>query len=265
MLFSKNKTVEDKIIELCLRDAATTQFLHTELKKDDKVSLRAVYKAVDKLLKAGVLVKAGRRLAVDSEWVRRVGEGMKAEAVIVPLKGERISYTFTSLERLDAFWMRIVLPVEDSIKKPEVFFYNPHNFWAYIPEREESERLYYQSFSHAKKTAFFTIGGETIADQEFKKLYQSAFLQIDTRDIKSLRRTDHITVIGSLIITARLSKKAASRLDGLYFSGKSIKDILSEILEIFGPKEKIRCILENDHVRADKLRKLLSKNFYFAI
>ena len=265
MLFSNTKTVEDRVVELCLNDWVTVSFLHTELSKGEEVSQRAVYKAVDKLLRAGVLVKAGRRLSVDAEWLRRVGEGVRTESVMVPVTGERISYTFTSLERLDAFWMKIVLPVEDSLKKPEVFFYNPHNFWAYIPEREESEREYYQSFSSTKKSAFFTIGGDSVADQEFKKSHQSPYLQIDTRDIKSLRRTDHITVIGSLIITARLSKKAASKLDNLYSSGKPIKDILPQILAIFGPQEKIRCILENDPARADTIRRVLSKNFYFAI
>jgi hypothetical protein len=265
MIFSNSKTIEDKIIELCLKDRVSVQFLHHELRKQEQVSLRAVYKAVDKLLKIGVLVKAGRRLSADAEWVRRVSQGLSADSVLVPGIGERMTHTFTSLERLDAFWKTIVLPVEESIKNPEVFFYNPHNFWAYVPGRVESEQAYYGSFSHVKKTAFFTVGGETDADQEFKKSYQSSYLQIDTRDIKSLRRTDHITVIGSLIITAKLSKKAAFRLDQLYSSGKSIKDILPDVLEIFDSKEKIRCILENDKVRAQKLRKTLSKNFYFAI
>ena len=265
MLFSNSKTLEDKIIELCLKDRVSVQFLHTELRKQGKMSLRAVYKTVDKLLTAGVLVKAGRRLSADAEWVRSVSEGLRVDPLLIPVSGERMTFTFTSLERLDAFWKTIVLPVEDSMKNPEVFFYNPHNFWAYIPEREASEQAYYRSFSHAKKTAFFTVGGETVGDQEFKKSYQSPYLQVDTRDIKSFRRTDHITVIGSLIITARLSKKVASRLDKLYSSGKSIKDILPAVLEIFDSKEKIRCILENDALSAQKLRKVLSKNFYFAI
>jgi hypothetical protein len=262
MLFSKALDLEDRMVELVLKDRATIKSLHARLSEHEPLSLRAVYKAADKLIGAGVLLKAGKRVMVDEEWARRVGEKLSNSPLPAPAVGERILYTFSSIEHLDAFWKTIVLPIEESAAAREVFFFNPHNFWAYIPGREESEAAYYRHFS-PNRHGFFTIGGSFEADMEFKREYQSEYLQIDTRDIGSLGRRDHITVIDSLIINVRLNKATTARIDELYASGRAIKDILPELLSICRAPGKIRFTLENNPAKAKKLRKILARNFYF--
>ncbi|MEJ0053755.1 MAG: hypothetical protein WDN10_03475 [bacterium] len=264
MIFSRTEDLEDRIIELLLEGRLSIKSMHARLVFPEKsLSLRAIYKATDKLIAAGVLIKTGKRLMVDEEWARRVGERLRPVPVAAPSVGEKFSHTFTSIEHLDAFWKTVVLPIEESVPNPEVFFYNPHDFWAYMPERKESEEAYYRHFAKVGRHGFFIVGGESEADKEFKREYQGEYLQIDTRNILSLRRSDHVTVIGSLIVTVRLPKVSATRIDKLYESNRPIKDTLPELLPICRALGKIRFTLENDPLKAKKLRKLLARNFYF--
>jgi len=175
--------------------------------------------------------------------------------------GEQVAYTFTSVEHLDIFWKTIAFQFEEYEKDGQIFFYNPHNFWAYIPELQESEDEYYVHFAKTKKHAFFTVGGTTHADREFKRKYQDEFLQIDTRTVPSLGCRDHTTVLGDFIITARLSTGLAKLLDELYEQGELIETILPSILTAYKKDSRVRLTFEHNATKAKKLRTLLSKNF----
>lgn len=133
MLCSKENNLEDRIIELTAKDKTTIKSLHTKL--DDKeggLSLRAVYKSVNKLIAAGVLLKVGKQVMIDHEWARRVSDRLATPTAPLLANKERAVYTFVTVEHLDAFWKTIVLPLEQSTPANETFFYNPHNFWAYL-------------------------------------------------------------------------------------------------------------------------------------
>lgn len=263
MLFSGQPGLEDRIIELTVSGGLTVKSLHARLKHKEPLSLRAVYKAIHNLIGAGVILKVGKQIMLDQEWVVRVGNELRPLSVHSLAPGERTAYTTVTIEHLDALWKTVVLPMEKLSRDNEIFFYNPHNFWAYMPERKESEDAYYRHFADAGHHGFFIVGGNSEADREFKRRYQSGHLQIDLRNISSHRRTDHITVIGTLIITARLTEVTASRIDTLYASDMSIKDILTEIIQICQSPGKIRLTLENNSAKATQLKKILSKNFYF--
>lgn len=236
--------------------------IHESLGKTGQLSLRAVYKAVDKLIAAGVLIRVRKQVLLSAEWTRTVGERLRPAPLAAPAPGERLSYLFMSLEHLDAFWKTVALPLEEESASNEVFFYNPHNFWAYVPAREESEEAYYRHFSKQKQ-GFFTLGGDTEADKTFKRKYQSEYLQVDTRAIASLSRRDHLTVIGSLVVSVRLSKRLAAQIDELYASGKPIPELLPNLERVCANPGKIKLVLENNPGKAKNLRKVLAKNFYF--
>jgi hypothetical protein len=261
MLYSRDSTVEDRIVELTTSTRASIKSLHEALAREHSLTLRAVYKSVNKLIDAGVLLKVGKQVMVDQEWAKRVTETVGFASGPLLSEGERAAYTFTSVEHLDAFWKTVVLPLERMTGARESFFYNPHNFWAYLSARKESENRYYQHFSEAQY-GFFTSGGESPADKELKKAYQSEYFQIDLRDISLFRRTDHITILDSFIITVRLGKKMADRIDTLYASGTDMGDILPKIEAICRKPGKIRFFLENNSSKASKLRKILARNFY---
>lgn len=263
MLYSNESRMEDQIVKLTINSSTTVKSLYSGLGKDRELSLRAVYKAVNKLIEAGVLLKVGKRIMVDQEWAKHVREMLASHSAPDLSSGERAVYTFVSVEHLDSFWKTIVLPLEQSVSTREILFYNPHNFWAYLPARKESEDAYYRHFSDIERYGFFTVGGNSQADVEFKRGYQSEHLQIDLRNIAFFRRTDHITIINSMIITVRLAKGISEHIDKLYASGRGIKDILPEVINICRKPGKIRFLLENNPTKALEMKKALSKNFYF--
>lgn len=262
MLFGDSKDLEDRVVELLAHKSLSINTLHKELVATGKVSLRAVYKAVNNLINAKVLLKLGKRVKIDHEWASRVIEGLKVATPALLSKGQRVVYTFASIDHLDAFYKTTVLPLEKTTATREIFFYNPHNFWAYLPARKDSEDAYYKHFS-SNATGFFTVGGASKADVEFKRKYQSEYFQIDLRDISQLKRTDHITIVGSIIITVRLSKSVSEQIDRLYDTDESIDQFVQKIINIYKKPGKIRFLIEHNAKKADALRKTCARNFYF--
>jgi hypothetical protein len=242
----------------------TVKSIHTRLHTiGRRVTLRAVYKSVTKLLNAKVLIKVGKYLLVDQEWAGRVRTELGSVAPPDLAVGEKASYTFVSIANLDAFWKTMVLPLEEATRTREIFFYNPHNFWAYLPERKNSEDAYYGHFAPSGRHGFFTVGGETVADLEFKRQYQSEYLQIDLRTLDTIRRSDHITIIGSYIVSVRIGKRLAERIDQLYATRKGTEEILPDLVSLCARPGKHRFVLEHNPEKADKLKRKLALNFYF--
>jgi len=227
------------------------------------LTLRAVYKAVNQLIASGVLLKVGKVVQIDQEWLRKLRSEVSPSATLSLAPGERVSYSFTSIEHLDAFWKTIALGLEEHERDGQVFFYNPHDFWAYVPGRKESEETYYRHFAEARIHAFLTIGGTTPADMEFKRQYQNEYLQIDARDISALGRTKHLTVLGDFVITVRVGRALAAEIDALYARGTSTEAIAPELETLYQTPARIRFTLEHSPGKAKKFRKLLSRNFYF--
>lgn len=262
MLLSKHRTLEDRLVEYALEQPSSVIALHERVQRDGVlVTQRAVYKAVTQLIAAGVMVKAGGRVRVDKEWVRMVRERLTSSSAPILTRGEKMAYTFVSLSHLDAFWKTIMLELESTVVFNEIFFYNPHNFWAYMPERKESEDRYYAGFNSATKQGYFVVGGISAADMEFKTTYQNRFLQIDARNIGTIPRTDHISIVGDFVLTVRLSKTLAGRIDAAYEQPVSRGESIALISEAWTNAPTARFILENNPAKARRLRTILSKNF----
>ena len=96
---------------------------------------------------------------------------------------------------------------------------------------------------------------------EFKRSYQNDYFQVDTRVVPSLGRRDNINVFGDFVVTTRLSKQLAARVDILYDSGQPIAKILPSMLEAAEEFGEFKLTFEHNAAKAKKLRKLLSPNF----
>lgn len=263
MLYAGSNEIEERVVELLVEGRATIKTLLAEVNKEgENVSLRGVYKAVTNLITAGVVLKVGKKVMLNHEWAQGVADRLGAPVVPLIAPGERAVYSFTSLEHLDAFWKSTILPLERVIATKEVFIYNPHSFWALLPARKASEEAFFAHFG-PQQQGFLSIGGDTAADLELKRAYQSEFLQINLGKVASIRDTDHVTVLGPYIILTRLSKAVANRMDALYASGKEVHEFLPELQKICAKPGKVRFVLENNPKKAEKLRRSLARDFYF--
>lgn len=259
MLYSKRQTLEDTLVQELLKGPCSIKGLRQTVSKHGPVSLRAVYKASNALIGTDVVFKVGKKLWVNQEWVRTLRERLLPSIPLLS-PGERAIYTFKSIEHLNIFWKTVAFQLEEDPNR-HPFFYNPHNFWAYIPELKKSEDEYYTQFLKEKKQAYFVVGEKNNADKEFKRRYQNKYFQIDLRIIPSLGRRDHITVLGDFVITARLSQSLSKLIDDFYESEQSLEKILPSILEAYRSDAKVRLVFEHNTKKATKLRKLLSSNF----
>jgi hypothetical protein len=152
--------------------------------------------------------------------------------------------------------------MEEQERDGNIFFYNPHNFWAYMPGRRASEDAYYAHFAAVRRHAFFVVGGITEADRQFKRTYQHQFFQIDARPILQIPRTNYITLIGDMLISVRVPEKFAHALDDLYASGRPVADLLPDIVALCKRPGAVRCVLEHSAIKAKRLRKMLSQGFW---
>lgn len=262
MLFSELQNLNDQIVTLLVTGKSSVRLIHARLRKTEQISLRAVYKSVNKLIHEGVVLKVGQHVMLNQEWVARVNDGLRISAPFTLTTGEKIVYILHSVEHLDTVWKTIILPMEKSDTYNETFFYNPHDFWAYLPSRKTSEHTYYRSFSKNQRFGYFTIGGTLRADKEFKREYQSHNLQVHLKEIPAFRRTDHITIIDNYVITARLPILTTNKIEALYGTNQAIAHILPKIIEISRNPGKIQLIVENNPHKAARIMKTLSKNFY---
>lgn len=264
MIYGSKKSLEDRIVEILAKNDASMTSLHQILiEEKESVSLRAIYKSVHGLIDAGVVLKFGKRITLNQEWTRRVGETLGSVSIPNFSIKERAIYIFTSFEHLDAFWKVVLPPLEHAHASREVFFYSPHNFWVYLPECRQSTDTFYRHLSETSRHGFFTVGGNSVADAEFKEKHQHKHLQIDLREVTSFRRTDHITIIGSILITIQLPKGITRQIDEIYASGENMEDILPKIIRACHKPGKIRFMIENNPKKAERLRKALARGFYF--
>lgn len=261
MLFSIKETLEDLVVRMLLNGPQTIKTLHYQVLSHTKVSQRAVYKSVHQLLNAEVLLRGGNKIWLNEEWLRRIRENLST-----PLpqfsKNERAEYRFTTIDHLDSFWKTIAFQLEGYERNTPVFFYNPHNFWAYVPNRKQSEDAYYAHFLTIQKPAYFTVGGTNSADFQFKKRYQHEFLHIHPRNLVGFNRRDHITVAGDHIVTVRLPLSVAKHIDTIYETNQLIEDILPAILEEYSLRGEVRLRIERNAIKAARLRSLLSRDFH---
>ncbi|MBA3789462.1 hypothetical protein H0X32_03700 [Patescibacteria group bacterium] len=264
MLYSRDLKLEDHITQLLVSSPYQIKKLHEKLVGDDRsLSLRAVYKVVGNLIDAGVLLKVGKVVRVNEEWVREMRSKLVSNMVPQLSPGERMSYSFTSMNHLDTFWKTIVLQLEEYERDGQIFFYNPHNFWVYLPDRKESESAYYGHFAKSRLHAFFTVGGESSADKEFKRQYQNEYLQIDARDVPYFPRSNHLTILGDHVITVRIGKILSGLIDKAYKAEMSGSQLQFELERQYVLPFTSRFVLEHNPQKARRLKTMLSRNFYF--
>lgn len=263
MLLAHESSLEEKVVERLLESPYQVKRLHVELSKQGRVSLKAVYNAVNALIAEGVVVKAGKVVQIDQEWLRALRASVTKAAPLELGAGEKAVYAFSSFAHLDQFWKTLALQLESLEQDAQIFFYNPHDFWAYVPERVTSEDAYYRHFEKQGVHAFFTIGGTNEADMAFKRRYQNEFLQIDARDMPGMSRTEHVTVLGDFIISVRIPRTLAVAIDNLYASAKSEAEVASSIPKLLEGSQRVRLSIEHSRAKAQKIRRKLSLNFYF--
>lgn len=267
MIFSKNETFEDIIIEQLLSKESSVREIHLFFqKKNISITVQGIYKILRHLISDEIVLKRKNIYSLSEEWKNKIITHFqeKENKVITLSENESIKLNLNSLVHLDQQWKNIVIPLQKQKKDFPVFLYNPHKFWLYLsPSRKESELNYYQSFQERKIFCFSLIGGDTLHDQKLKKNLKHDYLQINI-DKNILPKTDYLIIIQDYIITTRLSKNISKEIEFLYTQSSDEENLEKEIQKLNIEKKKVKLIIERNHEKAKKIRKRLSKDFYIS-
>ncbi len=262
MLLGKEKTTQDYIIEFLAKAPQKIDAIHKYISLHKPITRPAIYDQLKKLIHDGIILKNKTSYVISNEWVERMRDFFSGTNLPILKEGESMAYVFKSLAQMDQFWKHM-FPVYHSLYKNEpIYMYDQHCFWVYIKGREESEDNHYKSYPLKKRRAYFLIGGETELDFAFKRKYQNSYLKINAVKIKGIKNTDHITVIGDLVINSQTPKTFSDAIHRIYVNKKmSVEEKKEKINREVEKIKKLHFKIEHNKKKAEKYRKIIGKDF----
>jgi hypothetical protein len=263
MLLGTKKTLYDHIIEALLVNEASVSQIESYLTgKNTKVTIQGIYKALRELIAEDIVVKQKKKYSINNVWRKKVGELFSKHTAFSLSSGENVTYRFTKLVHLDAFWKHTLNDLLKESGNFPNFDYVPHQFWFYTRGRRESELEYYTTYENTKTYLFSTIGGITPMDKRMKEHEQTNYHQVHLSEKSPFSRREHATIMGSYIIVTKVSAKLAYATDELYLKVTDEKILETELNKLFSDYGTIKLSIEHNQKKASVLRKKLATNFY---
>ncbi len=262
MIPLKNKGLEEMAVLFFLDKENTAKAFGAHLNTQNiKVTIQGVYKALNKLIEEGVLIKNKKKYVVSREWAESLIEKLGGTNKDLEMsEGEIATHQFTSLNQLDAYWKHRISTILLAFSNYPMFSYETHSIWVYLSDRKESEEKFFKSFEKNNRFAFFRVGGTTFGDKQYRQKYSGEYLKIDISDKRILG--NHISIVGDYIVTTKLEKGIEKQIDDIFSEKDNEKDIHEGLEKILSKKQKVKLSIERNKEKAKKFRKKISENFY---
>ena len=247
----------------------------TELKERlPDITKQAFYATLRALKKEEVVVVHNKIVSLNTVWLSSMGDffagamyayaGESAQYDFLGLgEGEKIKYYFTSPVVTDAFWSHCFYALAEKSKSDEpLFIYNPHEWFFLI--RRENERKFIDQAIRNKRRLFVTVLGGTYLDAYIDKEFAGQEYALYDRSPKSLpfETNYYVNIIDDFLIEVWMDKDISRAVDGFYEKTKSFgPKEKEELMRIASGQSRTRFVVSRNKKRADKLKKLFSKNF----
>ena len=263
MLLGTKKTLFDHITEALLSKPASVADLAMVLKaKNVNVTVQGIYKTLRELVAEDIVVKQKKLYLISNVWREKIEELVSRRERFKLSPGETVSYRFNKLEHLDAFWKHTLADIEIENGRFPVFHFTPHQFWSYVPGRFESEREFYRDLAKRDASAYTVIGGNSAMDRAARELLRNDAHQVHLDPAISFSRRDHISVLGSYVVTTRLSIPLARHMDEAYEKIQDEEVLTTTLLPLFEKFGSVQMTVEHDVEKAQKLRKRMAADFH---
>ncbi len=235
MLLSSPLALDDRLVHLLAsRKAATAKELQTELARTKgEFTIQGIYKELNKLQRAGVLLRSDGRYSLSLSWIVNLAElademfytQTKTDGAlgILPPSGEKNTFSFSRLPYVDDFWIHALLTVLQNSKERIVYQWIPHP-WFHIVHSHKSWPLY-----NALQASGFRvrsiIGGTTYLDR-----YSESISKKGTYDYSysaspfHSERNKYYSVSDSYLMTIRFDAGTTRNIEDLYSRVSSAKD-----------------------------------------
>ncbi|MBP6974543.1 MAG: hypothetical protein KBB54_01220 [Candidatus Pacebacteria bacterium] len=257
MLYTEKKNIDDLIIEILSESPNITGPTLLDLIKVYRANTtkQAMYYALEHLLNSEVVVKVGIAYSISNIWKLKLQNNLiknssDLQSILALHEGESISLKFPSLLTADFYWAHLFTELTEWIpEKHPIFFYLAHEW--FLIGRESVEKTVLGNFVDKNKKAYYSISGKDALDKDFKNIYSSKNLSINTDSAEIAPEYVYINVFKDILIEVFLSKKLAEEIDSFY---KNHQVTFSRLTD--GEKDSFICIISKKH----PIRIKVSKN-----
>lgn len=266
------KILDEKIVLLLRKGGLKTHDLLANLQKTEKITKQGFYAALRRLKAEDTVVIHHKIIGLNTTWIQKMRDMLANMSLVYTRSGEAsdilsladkesISYSFTSIQQLDAFWghaQNIVIrttPVNEA-----VYTYDPH-YWFWIG-RAETERALVEEVISLGKQFLMTVGGSTPIDKAIRGDFGTDMRQYH---IARLFEDDryYVVVIGDYIFETHLDCKASGLIEEIYRRNTEPSGIVSQMLgQISKMRVRSRLKLSRNRARARKLKAKMAGNFF---
>lgn len=231
----------------------------------------AVYKVLNKLQNAGIIVKTGSRYSLSLGWIfeifgyaNKLAETYFSEsylATLIPDKDKRLAWKFSDLMRCNEFWNQLLLALLKHTPAGDVFSWVPYPWFALLQEERES-RLQ-KVFRMSGRTFYTSFGHDNPFEPRIRKLYshrnQIISFALGPLSDQTNRYTD---IIGDYILQVTVDSRTAQRIESLMLKGnRKTPPSHSPSLALLTRSCKITITLECNQKKAARLRGQLADFF----
>jgi hypothetical protein len=265
MLYGQFPHLEDKIIQILnTKKTGSAKELGLLLRTEgEDYSFQGIYKALNNLINAEVVIKQSKNYSINEEWRSRIIKKLQPKSLTTINEGERVHYELTSLIHHDLQWKNIVLPLHEEHPSDPIFFYNYHYIWLFLSDsRKQSELDYYKSFNETKTHSFCLIGSNSSQDRETKDLIRNDYSQVATGREPALVKAGYVTIFNDYIITTQLPKDLIRKIEDCYQKTSSVTELEHSIRKLGIEKRRVQLIIERNKEKAKVIRKKLAPDFH---
>ena len=272
MLLATEQKIAEIIIH-CFRGAPrlSAREIAARVAKVRRVTDRAVFKELAKLVDQGVLVRLRGRYAVKVTWLLellQLGDDLKNQSLRresldfqVPKPGQRLRWRFRDLRRMDAFWVQLMFVLFSVSSSKRMYVWSPH-FWFHLLDlKKELQAM--RAMRTGGNKHYLIIGADTYVDRLPARYWNKAVYEWSFAPGPFEGETRrYVDVIDDFVLTVLFPAHFAAELDALCARIRSDRELAAADLKAFFDRPALTTLtLEHNAPKARRLRKKFAEYF----
>ncbi len=274
--FGKDKSTKDVVVSLLVDEyPLTAKQITNKIKSKFGVSVtfQGVYKAINQLIKEGVLIKESKDIQISKGWITNARSFIdtlqrkyfeEKRAISRSAIGEDIQvYYFDNLIALDKFWNNILENwLKDPNLKEEYLTQQSGHTWYVLGQLEEETSILHSI--KEKNLKFYTLSeGNTFLDKWSGIYYKGQRVFYTTnKSRKNDPKNHYFIVYADYIMESVYPEDLTKELDHIYENVKEITDLnLNELIRVLRKKTPLKITIMKNSILAKRLRKDILKHF----
>jgi len=270
-MFLFNNLIENAVVTELSKGSMASPRLVKKVSIEQKVSFQGVYKAITFLEQRNVVTKTMMTLSLNILWLEQINSfahSVSKNYILNEFKDfllldekEKVTYTFRDAEKLNNQWLHFVLIIAKKYDADPIFIWNPHHWFVFAREQEES--ILFDWLNSNQKKTYLLIGNNFDLDVEAKKLLLSEQVRVNLDPHANLKSDKYFVVIGDYIMTTTYSPEFIAEVATIFKDYKRDSYLkISDLQTLISQPLKGKIVMEKNKAKALKLSRQISKDFF---